>query len=61
MKYCIAAQIAIATLLAEPIHSLVSRITDGVGTPELIIDAGSTPHDFAMRPSEARMISNAEI
>ena len=74
MKRKLAAQIIIASLLAvpihaapkvvtdiPPIHSLVSRVMEGVGEPDLIIPAGSTPHDYAMRPSSARMISKADV
>ncbi|MEO1540118.1 MAG: zinc ABC transporter substrate-binding protein [Pseudomonadota bacterium] len=44
-----------------PVHSLVARVMDGVGTPDLTIRAGGSPHDYALRPSEARALSNADL
>ncbi|WP_281973233.1 zinc ABC transporter substrate-binding protein [Ruegeria faecimaris] len=44
-----------------PVHSLVARVMDGVGEPSLIIPPGASPHDHAMRPSEARSLQSAEI
>lgn len=44
-----------------PIHSLVAQVMQGVGTPELLINAGTSPHDFALRPSQARALSDADL
>ena len=44
-----------------PVHSLVARVMNGVGNPNLIIPAGASPHDYQMRPSEARSIQDADI
>ena len=43
-----------------PVHSLVSMVMDGVGTPDLVIPANASPHNFAMRPSQAQMLSDAD-
>lgn len=44
-----------------PIHSLVSRVMAGVGAPDLIVRPGASPHGYAMRPSEAEALSEADI
>ncbi len=44
-----------------PVHSLVARVMDGVGEPALIIPPGASPHDHAMRPSEARALQSADL
>jgi len=44
----------------KPIHSLVSGVMEGVGTPELIVKSGS-PHGYTLRPSEARTLSHADL
>ncbi len=44
-----------------PVHSLVARVMDGVAEPALIVPAGASPHDHAMRPSEARALQSADI
>ncbi|MGC1497029.1 MAG: zinc ABC transporter substrate-binding protein [Sulfitobacter sp.] len=50
----------VATDIA-PIHSLVSQVMNGVGTPDLIIPANASPHGYAMRPSEARNLAQADV
>ena len=45
----------------KPIHSLASYLMDGVAKPDLIVDGYSSPHGFALKPSHAKMIQNADI
>lgn len=45
----------------KPIHSLVSAVMDGVGTPDLIIDGVNSPHSYALRPSQAQALQNADV
>jgi zinc transport system substrate-binding protein len=44
-----------------PVHSLVARVMDGVGTPNLIIQPGASPHEYSLRPSEAAALQNADL
>ncbi len=44
-----------------PVFSLVARVMDGVGTPDLIMQPGMSPHDYSMRPSEAQMLEQADL
>ncbi len=45
----------------KPIHSLASYLMDGVAKPDLIVDGYASPHGFALKPSHAKMIQNADI
>ena len=45
----------------KPIHSLASYLMDGVGKPSLIIDGYASPHGFALKPSHAKMLQEADI
>ena len=45
----------------KPIHSLASYLMDGVGTPDLIVDGYASPHGFALKPSHAKMLQEADI
>ena len=45
----------------KPIHSLASYLMDGVGKPDLIVDGYNSPHSFAMKPSHAKMLQNADL
>lgn len=44
-----------------PVHSLVARVMDGVGVPDLVMPPGASPHGYAMRPSEAAALQAADL
>lgn len=50
----------VATDIA-PVHSLVAQVMGDLGTPDLILPPGASPHGYAMRPSEAAAISRADL
>ena len=45
----------------KPIHSLASYLMDGVSKPGLIVDGYASPHGFAMKPSHAKMLQEADL
>jgi zinc transport system substrate-binding protein len=45
----------------KPLHALVAQVMAGVGTPELLIKSAASPHTYALRPSETRMLHDADI
>jgi zinc transport system substrate-binding protein len=45
----------------KPIHSLVAAVMEGVGEPELIIEGAGSPHTYALKPSQARVLENADV
>lgn len=44
-----------------PVGSLVAMVMEGLGTPGLIVRHGASPHDYALRPSEAAMLEQARL
>lgn len=44
-----------------PVHSLVARVMQGVNSPTLVLRAGDSPHDFALRPSTAKALQDADV
>jgi zinc transport system substrate-binding protein len=44
-----------------PVHSLVAGVMDGIGTPELLVPATASAHTYSLRPSEARLLSQADL
>ena len=44
-----------------PVHSLVARVMDGLGSPELIMSPGTSPHEYNLRPSEALALQEADL
>ena len=45
----------------KPLHGLVSAIVTGVSEPELLIQGSASPHDYALKPSDASKLQNADI
>jgi zinc transport system substrate-binding protein len=50
----------VATDIA-PVHSLVARVMDGIGIPDLIVQPGGSPHEYSLRPSEAQALQEADL
>lgn len=44
-----------------PLHSLASGVMEGVGEPQLLIGGGASPHDYALKPSDARALAEAQL
>ena len=44
-----------------PLHSLVAAVMAGAGEPHLLLRGGESPHSFSLRPSEARLIHDADV
>lgn len=45
----------------KPVHSLVAGITQGVLEPELLMSSQQSPHHYSLRPSERRMLAEADL
>jgi len=43
-----------------PIHSLVSAVMQDIGETHLLLPSGSSPHDYALRPSAMRALQQAD-
>ena len=54
------AEIKVVTSI-KPVHSLASYLMDGVGKPDLIVDGYASPHNFALKPSHAKMLQDADL
>lgn len=44
-----------------PVYSLVATVMGDVGTPELFIQPGASPHGYSLRPSEASALDSADL
>lgn len=44
-----------------PLHALASAVMEGVGTPHLLMPPTSSPHGYALRPSDARALQEADL
>lgn len=44
-----------------PVQALVAKVMQGVGEPQQLLPANQSPHNYALRPSEARALQNADL
>ena len=60
---CSALRADVPNVVADiaPVHSLISMVMKGVGEPRLLIPQNMSPHDYAMRPSEAKALQEANL
>lgn len=49
------------TVTIKPVHALVAQVMDGVGAPALLVQGAASPHTYALKPSDARALSHADI
>ncbi|WP_422536623.1 zinc ABC transporter substrate-binding protein [Bartonella apis] len=45
----------------KPLHSLVAAVMGKLGTPALIVKQAGSEHGYALKPSDAKMLSEADI
>ncbi|MHA6963134.1 zinc ABC transporter substrate-binding protein ZnuA [Zobellella denitrificans] len=45
----------------KPLQLIASAITDGMNEPELLLAPGTSPHDYALRPSDVRRLNQADL
>ena len=45
----------------KPVHSLVAAVMQGVRTPDLIVEGAGSPHTYALKPSQAKQLQEADI
>ncbi|MGX9416744.1 zinc ABC transporter substrate-binding protein [Vibrio sp. WJH972] len=55
------AQVPRVAVDIAPLHSLVAQVMNGVGEPNLLIRPEASPHEYNLRPSEAKALSDANI
>lgn len=44
-----------------PVHALVSQVMGDLGQPDLLVGPGYLPHDYRLRPSQARALQEARV
>lgn len=56
----IAKQLNIVSSIS-PVHALVSGVIGDKGNHQLLLPVGRSPHDYVLRPSDARKLARADI
>lgn len=44
-----------------PVHGIVAEVMEGVGSPDLLLSPGVSPHHVTLRPSQARAMQKADL
>lgn len=45
----------------KPLQLIATAITDGVSQPDVLLAPGTSPHDYAMKPSDRRKLESAGL
>lgn len=45
----------------KPLQLIAAAVQDGVGTPEVLLPPGASPHNYALRPSDVRRVSEVDL
>lgn len=45
----------------KPVHSLAASVMEGVGEPALLLKGAASPHSYALKPSDARLLNDADV
>ncbi|MDJ0686070.1 MAG: zinc ABC transporter substrate-binding protein [Alphaproteobacteria bacterium] len=45
----------------KPLHALAARVMQGAGEPALLIEGAASPHTYNMKPSQARLLQEADL
>lgn len=45
----------------RPLQLIAAAVQDGVGTPEVLLPPGASPHNYALRPSDVRRVADADL
>ena len=63
LSTCVGAANAEVNVVAsiKPVHSLVAAVMEGVGTPTLIVEGAGSPHSYALKPSQAARLQDADL
>ena len=54
------ADVSVVTSI-KPVHSLVSSVMQGVGSPTVIIEGAGSPHTYSLKPSQATQLQDADL
>ena len=44
-----------------PLHSLAASVMEGIAKPILLLESVTSPHNFALKPSQARLLQSADL
>lgn len=57
---CAHAEVQVLTSI-KPLQLIAAAVQEGVGTPDVLLPPGASPHHFALRPSDVRRVQSADL
>ncbi|MGE8437827.1 MAG: zinc ABC transporter substrate-binding protein [Pseudomonas palmensis] len=45
----------------KPLQLIAAAVQDGVGTPDVLLPPGASPHHYALRPSDVRKVGQVDL
>ena len=45
----------------KPLQLIAAAVQEGVGTPDVLLPPGASPHHYALRPSDVRRVNDADL
>ncbi|MGC7838288.1 zinc ABC transporter substrate-binding protein [Pseudomonas sp. L7] len=45
----------------KPLQQIAAAVQDGVGSPDVLLPPGASPHNYALRPSDVRKVGDADL
>lgn len=55
------AQAATVLTSIKPIQLIATEIAHGINTPDVLLSSNTSPHDYALRPSDVKRIRSADL
>ncbi|WP_460417792.1 zinc ABC transporter substrate-binding protein [Pseudomonas sp. microsymbiont 2] len=45
----------------KPLQQIAAAVQNGVGSPDVLLPPGASPHNYALRPSDVRKVGDADL
>ncbi len=45
----------------KPFYNICANVMQGIGSPQLLLDQNASPHDYQLKPSDAKLIDSADL
>ncbi|MDP9554926.1 UNVERIFIED_ORG: zinc transport system substrate-binding protein [Pseudomonas parafulva] len=45
----------------KPLQQIAAAVQEGIGSPEVLLPPGASPHHYALRPSDVRRVAEADL
>ena len=61
IKNVVAQTVPSVVVSIKPIHSIVTALMSGIAEPQLLLKSNNSAHTFHLKPSQIRMLANADL